>query len=82
MIGGAMVMLLGILGLGGWFAGAGNLARISSTYIPMAQSTAWSCLFLGSSLLRYGKPAPGRPGPGPGSGAGNPDYSLWVSQLP
>ncbi len=53
MIGGAAVMLLGILGLAGWFAGAGKLARISWRYIPMAQSTAWSCLFLGSSLLLY-----------------------------
>jgi signal transduction histidine kinase len=52
-IGGAVVMLLGILGLAGWLAGAGKLARISWRYIPMAQSTAWSCLFLGSSLLLY-----------------------------
>ena len=54
MICGATVMLLGILGLAGWLPGAGKLARISWHYIPMAQSTAWSCLFLGSSLLRYG----------------------------
>ena len=61
MIGGAMVMLLGILGLAGWFAGAGKLARISWRYIPMAQSTAWSCLFLGSSLLLHGsRPLEGR----------------------
>ena len=50
---GAAVMLLGILGLVGWFAGAGELARVSWRYIPMAQSTAWSFLFLGSSLLLY-----------------------------
>ena len=61
MICGATVMLLGILGLAGWFAGAGKLARISWHYIPMAQSTAWSCLFLGSSLLLYGsRPLEGR----------------------
>jgi len=61
MISGAMVLLLGILGLAGWFAGFGKLARISSNYIPMAQSTAWSCLFLGSSLLLYGsRPLEGR----------------------
>ena len=53
MIGGAMVMMLGMLGLAGWLAGAGKLARISWHYIPMAQSTAWSCLFLGSSLLLH-----------------------------
>ena len=53
MICGATVMMLGILGLAGWFAGAGKLARISWRYIPMAQSTAWSCLFLGSSLLLH-----------------------------
>ena len=61
MICGATVMLLGILGLAGWLAGAGKLARISWHYIPMAQSTAWSCLFLGSSLLRHGsRPLEGR----------------------
>ena len=61
MLGGATVMLLGILGLAGWFAGAGKLARISWHYIPMAQSTAWSCLFLGSSLLLHGsRPLEGR----------------------
>ena len=54
MLGGAMVMLLGILGLAGWFAGAGKLARISWRYIPMAQRPAWSCLFLGSILLLHG----------------------------
>ena len=54
MICGALVLLLGILGLVGWFAGVGELARISWHYMPMAQSTAWSCLFLGSSLLLYG----------------------------
>ena len=60
-IGGAMVMLLGILGLAGWLAGAGKLARISWHYIPMAQSTAWSCLFLGSSLLLHrSRPLKGR----------------------
>ena len=53
MICGAAVMAFGILGLAGWFAGAGKLARISWYYIPMAQSTAWSCLFLGSSLLLH-----------------------------
>jgi signal transduction histidine kinase len=53
MLGGAMVMMLGVLGLVGWWAGAGKLARISWQYIPMAQSTAWSCLFLGSSLLLH-----------------------------
>jgi len=53
MICGAAVMMLGMLGLAGWFGGVGKLARISSTYIPMAQSTAWSCLFLGAGLLRY-----------------------------
>jgi signal transduction histidine kinase len=50
---GVAVMLLGMLGLAGWFAGAGKLARISWRYIPMAQSTAWSCLFLGYSLLLH-----------------------------
>ena len=60
-ISGAMVMLLGILGLAGWLAGAGKLAIISWRYIPMAQSTAWSCLFLGSSLLLYrSRPLEGR----------------------
>jgi signal transduction histidine kinase len=54
MICGAVVMLLGILGLAGWFAGMGELARISWHYIPMAQSTAWSCLILGSSLFLHG----------------------------
>ena len=54
MISGALVVLLGIFGLAGWFTGAGALARISWHYIPMAQSTAWSCLFLGSSLLLHG----------------------------
>jgi len=53
MICGAAVMILGMLGLAGWFAGVGNFARISWRYIPMAQSTAWSCLFLGSGLLLY-----------------------------
>ncbi|MDO9533185.1 MAG: ATP-binding protein [Deltaproteobacteria bacterium] len=61
MLGGAMVMMLGILGLAGWLAGAGKLARISWRYIPMAQSTAWSCLFLGSSLLLHrSRPLAGR----------------------
>jgi signal transduction histidine kinase len=61
MLGGAAVMLLGMLGLAGWFAGAGKLARMSWYYIPMAQSTAWSCLFLGSSLLWHGsRPLEGR----------------------
>ena len=55
MICGALVLVLGIFGLAGWFSGAGELARISSHYIPMAQSTAWSCLFLGSSLLLHGR---------------------------
>ncbi len=54
MISGALVVLLGIFGLTGWLTGAGALARISWHYIPMAQSTAWSCLFLGSSLLLHG----------------------------
>ena len=54
MLCGATVMMLGILGLVGWFAGAGKLASISGHYIPMAQSTAWSCLFLGSILLLNG----------------------------
>jgi signal transduction histidine kinase len=45
--------MLGILGLAGWFAGVGKLARISWHYIPMAQSTAWSCLFLGSGLFLH-----------------------------
>jgi len=63
-LGGATVMLLGILGLAGWLAGAGELARISGHYIPMAQSAAWSCLFLGSSLLLYGsRPLEGRAWP-------------------
>ena len=53
MICGAAVMMLGMLGLVGWFAGVGKLARISWRYIPMAQSTAWSCLWLGSGLLLY-----------------------------
>ena len=61
MICGAMVMLLGILGLAGWFAGPGKLGRISWNYIPMAQSTAWSCLFLGSILLLHeSRPLEGR----------------------
>jgi hypothetical protein len=55
MIGGAAVMLLGFLGLAGWFGGAGELDRISYSYIPMAQSTAWSCLFLGSILLLHAR---------------------------
>jgi len=55
MICGAAVMLLGILGLAGWFAGAGKLARISLYYIPMAQSTAWSFLFFGSILVRQAR---------------------------
>jgi signal transduction histidine kinase len=54
MICGALVMLLGMFGLAGWYAGVGELARISWRYIPMAQSTAWSCVFLGSSLLLCG----------------------------
>jgi signal transduction histidine kinase len=54
MICGALVLLLGSFGLAGWFTGAGKLARISWQYIPMAQSAAWSCLFLGSSLLLHG----------------------------
>jgi signal transduction histidine kinase len=53
LISGAVVMTLGILGLVGWLAGFGKLARISWCYIPMAQSTAWSCLLLGSSLLLH-----------------------------
>jgi signal transduction histidine kinase len=53
MICGAAVMMLGMLGLAGWFAGVGELARISWRYIPMAQSTAWSCLVLGAVLLLY-----------------------------
>ena len=58
---GAAVMILGILGLAGWFAGPGKSARISWHYIPMAQSTAWSCLFLGSILLLHGnRPLEGR----------------------
>jgi signal transduction histidine kinase len=61
MLSGVAVMLLGILGLAGWLAGVGKLARISWRYIPMAQSTAWSCLFLGAGLLRYGsRPLEGR----------------------
>jgi signal transduction histidine kinase len=54
MICGALVLLLGLSGLVGWYAGVGELARISWRYIPMAQSTAWSCVFLGASLLLYG----------------------------
>ena len=54
MICGALVILLGMFGLVGWYAGVGELARISWYYIPMAQSTAWSCVFLGSSLLLCG----------------------------
>jgi signal transduction histidine kinase len=50
---GAVVLMLGMLGLVGWFAGLGKFARISWRYIPMAQSTAWSCLLLGSGLLLY-----------------------------
>jgi signal transduction histidine kinase len=46
--------MLGILGLAGWFAGQGKLAGISWNYIPMASSTAWSFLFLGSILLLHG----------------------------
>src|SRR3989339_596769 len=53
MICGAAVMMLGMLGLAGWFAGGGELVRISWRYIPMAQSTAWSCLVLGSVLLLH-----------------------------
>jgi signal transduction histidine kinase len=61
MICGAMVMMLGILGLAGWFAGANELVIISLSYIPMAQSTAWSCLFLGSILLLHARrPLEGR----------------------
>ena len=61
MLGGATVMLLAIFGLAGWFAGADKLARISWTYIPMAPGTAWSFLFLGSSLLRHvSRPQEGR----------------------
>ena len=61
MICGATVMMLGMFGLVGWFAGAGKLARISWHYIPMAPSTAWSCLFLGSILLLHGsRPLEGR----------------------
>ena len=61
MLCGASVMMLGILGLAGWFAGPGKLGRISWHYIPMAQSTAWSCLFLGSSLLLHrSRPLAGR----------------------
>lgn len=70
MIGGATVIMLGILGLAGWFAGTGKFARISWYYIPMAQSTAWCCLVLGSSLLLYrGLPLEGR-----GRGRG-----LWLA---
>jgi signal transduction histidine kinase len=61
MLCGAAVMLLGMLGLTGWFAGAGKLASLSWRYIPMAQSTAWSCLLLGSSLLLHqSRPLEGR----------------------
>jgi hypothetical protein len=37
MIYGAAVMMLGMVGLVGWFAGVGKLARISWRYIPMAR---------------------------------------------
>ena len=61
MLGGATVMLLAIFALAGWFAGADTLARISWTYIPMAPGTAWSFLFLGSSVLRHvSRPQEGR----------------------
>jgi len=54
MICGAAVMMIGILGLAGWFAGQEKLSRISLHYIPMAPSTAWSFLFLGTVLLLQG----------------------------
>jgi signal transduction histidine kinase len=54
MICGAAVMIFGILGLAGWFAGKEKIAGISWNYIPMAMSTAWSFLFLGFILFLHG----------------------------
>jgi PAS domain S-box-containing protein/putative nucleotidyltransferase with HDIG domain len=50
----AGVMLLGLLGLAGWFTGLLGLAAFSRDYIPMASSTAWSFLLLGLVLTLHG----------------------------
>ncbi|OGR27867.1 MAG: hypothetical protein A2139_04970 [Desulfobacca sp. RBG_16_60_12] len=47
-------MILGMLGLAGWFTGLRGLAAMSRDYIPMASSTAWSFLFLGFVLFLHG----------------------------
>ncbi len=79
MVCSAAVMILGILGLAGWFTGLRGLAAISRDYIPMASSTAWSFLFLGFVLVLHGSRRLKDRGRGLGAGARNPDHGLWVS---